>query len=227
MKQENLDRSATQGDACQSKNRQEQTAQQLREKSAFINQVTSFAEYMQKEFINDSDGDLGLIICAADHTADERTGACHIVLGGRAVNVASLASMMQQDEMQDLFRKARILSSTDGSNGYMADELRRLRSRLNRDYAFLVLPIGYSLLLAVLTVFSSAFHLTTTIASVFLMAFLTMLIVGDIKDLRRKTRRLADSIDGDRQERRNMLGAAMMGFLAQMAHRDRDDDDDE
>jgi len=227
MKQENLDRSATQGDACQSKNRQEQTAQQLREKSAFINQVTSFAEYMQKEFINDSDGDLGLIICAADHTADERTGACHIVLGGRAVNVASLASMMQQDEMQDLFRKARILSSTDGSNGYMADELRRLRSRLNRDYAFLVLPIGYSLLLAVLTVFSSAFHLTTTIASVFLMAFLTMLIVGDIKDLRRKTRRLADSIDGDRQERRNMLGAAMMGMFAQMAHHDRDNDDDE
>ena len=139
MKQENLDRSATQGDACQSKNRQEQTAQQLREKSAFINQVTSFAEYMQKEFINDSDGDLGLIISATDHTYDKdddgRTGACHVVLGGRAVNVASLASMMQQDEMQDLFRKARILSSTDGSNGYMADELRRLRRRLRWTYA--------------------------------------------------------------------------------------------
>lgn len=219
MKQENTD------------NRQEQTAQQLREKSAFINHVTSFAEYMQKEFINDSDGDIGLIICASDRTydkaSDERTGACHIVLGDRAVNTASLASMMQHEQMQDLFRKARILSSTDGSNGYMADELRRLRSRLNRDYAFLVLPIGYSLLLAVLTVFSSAFHLTTTIASVFLMVFLTMLIVSDIKDLRRKTRRLANSIDSDRQERRNMLGAAMMGMFAQMAHRDDDDDDDE
>lgn len=231
MKQENLDRSATQGDACQSDNRQAETAQQLRKKSAFINQVTSFAEYMKKEFTDDSDGDMGLIICAADHTygkaSDERTGACHIVLGGRAVNVASLASMMQQDEMQDLFRKARILSSTDGSNGYMADELRRLRSRLNRDYAFLALPIGYSLLLAVLTAISPAFHLTTTIASVFLMFFLTMLIVSDIKDLRGKTRRLADSIDGDRRERRNMLGAAMMGMFAQMTHRDRDDDDDE
>jgi hypothetical protein len=219
MKQDNTD------------NRQAAEAQQLREKSAFINQVASFTEYMQKEYINDSDGDMGLIICAADHTYDkdddERTGACHIVLGGRAVNVASLASMMQQDEMQDLFRHARILSSTDGSNGYMADELRQLRRRLNRDYAFLVLPTGYSILLAVLTVFSSAFHLTTTIASVFLMAFLTMLIVRDIKDLRRKTRRLADSINEDRRERRNLLGAAMMGFLAQMAHRDRDDDDDE
>lgn len=220
MKQENTD------------NRQEQTAQQLREKSAFINQVTSFAEYMQKEFIKPSDGDMGLIICAADHTTYDKdngkqTGACHVVLGGRAVTVASLASMMQQDEMQDLFRKARILSSTDGSNGYMADELRRLRSRLNRDYAFLVLPIGYSILLAVLTAISPAFPLSTTIASVLLMAFLTMLIVSDIKDLRRKYRRLSDSIDGDRRERRNMLGAAMMGMLAQMAHRDRDDDDDE
>jgi len=219
MKQENTD------------NRQEQTAQQLREKSAFINQVSSFAEYMQKEFIEPSDGDIGLIVCAADRTYDKasdgRTGACHVVLGGRAVTVASLASMMQQDEMQDLFRKARILSSTDGSNNYMADELRRLRRRLNRDYAFLVLPIGYSLLLAVLTAISPAFHLPMTIASVFLMAFLTMLIVSDIKDLRRKYRRLADSIDGDRRERRNMLGAVMMGMLAQMAHRDRDDDDDE
>ena len=78
-----------------------------------------------------------------------------------------------------------------------------------------------------LTAISPAFHLSTTIASVFLMAFLTMFIVSDIKDLRRKTRRLADSIDGDRQERRNMLGAAMIGMLSQMAHRDRDDDDDE
>ena len=213
------------------KNRQEQIAQQVREGSAFINQVTSFAEYMQKEFIKPSDGDMGLIICAADRTfdkaSDERTGACHIVLGGCAVNITSLASMMQQDEMQDLFRKARILSSTDGNNGYMPDELRRLRRRLNRDYAFLVLPIGYSLLLAVLTALSPAFHLPVTIASVFLMAFLTMLIVRDIKDLRRKSRRLADNIDSDRRERRNMLGAAMMGMLAQMAHRDRDDDDDE
>lgn len=232
MKQENTDRSATQGDACQSKNRQEQTAQLLREKSAFINQVTSFAEYMQKEFINESDGEMGLFICAADRTTYDKdngkqTGACHVVLGGRAVTVASLASMMQQEQMQDLFRKARILSSTDGSNGYMADELRRLRRRLNRDYAFLTLPIGYSLLLAVLTAISPAFHLPTTIASVFLMAFLAMLIVRDIKDLHRKTSRLADSIDSDHRERRNMLGAAMIRKLAQMAHRDRDDDDDE
>ena len=226
MKQENTDRSATQGDACQSKNRQEQTAQQLREKSAFINQVASFAEYMKKEFTDDSDGDLGLIICAADHTSDEQMGACHIVLGGCTVNVTSLASMMQQDEMQDLFRKARILSSTDGSNGYMADELRRLRRRLNDDYTLLALPIGYSIMLAVFAAISPVFHLTDIIASVFLMVFLTMLIVRDIKDLRRKTRRLADSIDEDRRERRNLLGAAMMGFLAQMAHRDRDDDDE-
>lgn len=126
MKQENTD------------NRQEQTAQQLREKSAFINQVANFAEYMQKEFIDDSDGGMGLIICATDRTFDKasdgRTGACHIVLGNGRINTASLASMMQQDDMQDLFRKARILSSTDGSNGYMADELRRLRRRLRWTY---------------------------------------------------------------------------------------------
>lgn len=219
MKQENTD------------NRQEQTAQQLREKSAFINQVTSFAEYMQKEFIDDSDGDMGLIICAADHTTYDKdngkqTGACHIVLGGRNINTASLASMMQQEQMQDLFRKARIVSSTDGSNGYMADELRRLRRRLRWMYGAAAFCGLWTLaLIALRFIFGGSWMIT--ICSVLLMLAADINLAGQALDLRRKTRRLADSIDGDRRERRNMLGAAMMGMLAQMAHRDRDDDDDE
>ena len=208
------------------KNRQEQTAQQLREKSAFINQVASFAEYVQKEFINPSDGDIGLIICAADHTADEQTGACHVVLGGRAVNVASLASMMQQDEMQDLFRNARILSSTDGSNGYMTDELRRLRRRLRWTYAAGAFCALWTLAIIALH-FINGGSWTITVCSVLLMLSADANLAGQALDLRRKTRRLADSIDEDRQERRHMLGAAMMGMLGQMAHRDRDDDEDE
>lgn len=181
---------------------------------------------MQKEFIDDSDGDMGLIICAADHTADERTGACHIVLGGRAVNVASLASMMQQDEMQDLFRKARILSSTDGSNGYMADELRRLRRRLRWTYAVGAFCALWTLtLIALQLIFGGSWMIT--ICSVLLMLATDVNLAGQVLDLHRKARSLADNIDNDRQERRNMLGAAMMGMFAQMAHRDRDDDDDE
>ena len=226
MKQENTDRSATQGDACQSKNRQEQTAQQLREKSAFINQVASFAEYMKKEFTDDSDGDLGLIICAADHTSDEQMGACHIVLGGCTVNVTSLASMMQQDEMQDLFRKARILSSTDGSNGYMADELRRLRRRLRWTYAAGAFCALWTLaLIALQLIFGGSWMIT--VCSVLLMLATDANLAGQALDLRLKTRCLADSIDSDLQERRNMLGAAIMSTLVQMAHRDRDDDDDD
>lgn len=219
MKQENTD------------NRQEQTAQQLREKSAFINQVTSFAEYMQKEFIEPSDGDMGLIICAADHTTYDKdngkqTGACHIVLGGRAVTVASLASMMQQDEMQDLFRHARILSSTDGSNSYMADELRRLRRRLRWTYGAAAFCGLWTLTLIALQ-FIAGGSWTITVCSVLLMLATDANLAGQALDLRRRTRCLADSIDGDRQERRQMLGAAMMGMLSQMAYRDRDDDDDE
>jgi hypothetical protein len=214
MKQENTD------------NRQAAEAQQLREKSAFINQVTSFAEYMQKEFINDSNDEMGLIICAADHTDDDRVGACHIVLGGRAVNVASLASMMQQEQMQDLFRKARIVSSTDGSNGYMADELRRLRRRLRWMYGAAAFCGLWTLaVIALQFIFGGSWMIT--ICSVLLMLAADVNLAGQALDLRRKTRRLADSIDGDRRERRHMLGAAMMGMLAQMAHRDRDDDDDE
>lgn len=214
MKQDNTD------------NRQAAEAQQLREKSAFINQVASFAEYMKKEYTEPSDGDMGLIICATDHTADERPVACHIVLGGRAVNVASLASMMQQDDIQDLFRHARILSSTDGSNGYMADELRRLRRRLRWTYAAGAFCALWTLaLIALQFIFGGSWMIT--VCSVLLMLATDVNLAGQVLDLRRKTRRLAESIDGDRQERRNMLGAAMMGMLAQMVHRDRDDGDDE
>ncbi len=211
-------------------NQQTAEAQQLCEKSAFINQVTSFAEYMQKEFINDSDGEMGLIICAADNTYDKdddgRTGTCHIVLGGRAVNVASLASMMQQDKIQDLFRKARILSSTDGSNGYMVDELRRLRRRLRYTYAAGAFCALWTLAI-IARPFIAGGSWMITVCSVLLMLVTDANLAGQALDLRRKTRFLADSIDGDRRERRNMLGAAMMGFLAQMAHCDRDDEDDE
>ena len=225
MKQDKTDRSATQGDACQSKNQQTAEAQQLREKSAFINQVASFAEYMQKEFTDDSDGDKGLIICAADRTADGHPGACHIMLGGRAVNVALLASMMQQDDMQEIFRKARILSSTDGSNSYMADELRRLRRRLRWTYA-----AGAFCALCTLALIALQFivggNWMIAVGTVILMLAAGVDIADQTLDLRRKTRRLADSIDEDRREHRNMLGAAMMGMLSQMANRDRDDDDE-
>lgn len=134
--------------------------------------------------------------------------------------------MMQQDDMQDLFRKARILSSTDGSNGYMADELRRLRRRLRWTYGTAAFCGLWTLVLIALQfIFGGSW--TITVCSVFLMLVTDANLACQALDLRRKARRLADSIDSDRRERRNMLGAAMMSMLGKMAHRDRNDDDDE
>ena len=193
--------------------------------SEFIRQAKAFASYMAKEYAEPADGDIAMLLIALDATGAEKTAHLHCTMGNRMRIAADIADIMRDKEWgRDLFRNARIMAG--GDDGTTDELLRRNRRRLNCDYAFLVLPIGYSLLLAVLTALSPAFHLSVTIAIVFLMAFLTMLIVSDIKDLRRKTRRLADSIDSDRRERRHMLGAAMMGFLAQMAHRDRDDDDE-
>ncbi len=216
MKQENTD------------DRQAQTAQQEIERcdSEFIRQAQAFVNYMSKEYAEPADGDIAMLLIALDATGAENTTHLHCTMGNRMRIAADIADRMHDKEWgRDLFRNARIMAG--GDEGATDEILRRNRRRLNRDYAFLALPIGYSLLLAVLTAISPAFHLSVTIASVFTMAFLTMLIVSDIKNLRRKIRRLADSIDGDRQERRQMLGAAMMGMLSQMAHRDRNDDDDE
>ena len=108
----------------------------------------------------------------------------------------------------------------------MADELRRLRRRLRWTYGAAAFCGLWTLaLIALQFIFGGSW--TVTVCSVLLMLVTDANLAGQALDLRRKTRRLADSIDGDRRERRHMLDVAMMGMLAQMVHRDRDDDDDE
>lgn len=190
--------------------------------SEFIRQAQAFANYMAKEYAEPADGDIAMLLIALDATGAEHTAHLHCTMGNRMRIAADIADIMRDKEWgRDLFRNARIMAG--GDDGATDELLRRNRRRLNCDYAFLVLPIGYSLLLAVLTVLSPAFHLSTTIASVFLMAFLTMLIVRDILDRHRQIARILAERHSEGKERAE---AAAKTFFDMLRRRMNDDDDE-
>lgn len=189
--------------------------------SEFIRRAQAFANYMAKEYAEPADGDIAMLLLALDATGAEKTAHLRCTMGNRMRIAADIADIMRDKEWRDLFRNARIMAG--GDDGATDELLRRNRRRLNRDYAFLVLPIGYSLLLAVLTVLSPAFHLSTTIASVFLMAFLTMLIVRDILDRRRQIARIRADRHSEDKERAE---AAAKTFFDMLRRRMNDDDDE-
>ncbi len=191
--------------------------------SEFIRQAQAFASYMAKEYAEPADGDIAMLLIALDATGAEKTSHLRCTMGSRMRIAADIADMMHDNKWgQDLFRKARIMAG--GDEGVTGELLRRNRRRLNRDYAFLALPIGYSILLTVLTALSPAFHLPTTIASVLLMAFLTMLIVRDILDRRRQIARIQAERHSEDKERAE---TAAKTFFDMLRRRMNDDDDDE
>ena len=61
-------------------------AQQVRQQSEFLKRVHDFAEYMHKEYIAESDGEMSLFISASDGTlGDDKVGRMQCVMGSEAL----------------------------------------------------------------------------------------------------------------------------------------------
>lgn len=66
-------------------------AQQVRQQSEFLKRVHDFAEYMHKEYISESDGEMSLFISASDSTlADDKVGRMQCVMGSEALVATGL-----------------------------------------------------------------------------------------------------------------------------------------
>lgn len=213
MKQDNTD------------NRQAAEAQQLRKKSAFIHQVASFAEYMQKEYIEPSDGERSLIISAGDATTDDDCVLRTQCMMGQHVQVsAGLASMMSSADWRPVFRLVRRMADD-------YDDLDDRRSKLRRDRRRLLTVIAISTFWAVwlvtLLIIDIVIHRSVLIdiTCLLLMAAVSLNLYPQWRDMQRERRRLrADEAD----HRRSRIDRA----LAQVMHRfskftrERDDDDE-
>lgn len=214
MKQDNTD------------NRQAAEAQQLRKKSAFINQVASFAEYMQKEYIEPSDGERSLIISAGDSTTDDDGVLRTQCMMGQHVQVsAGLASMMSSADWRPVFRLARRMADD-------YDDLDDRRSQLRRDRRRLltVIAIGtfWAVWLVTLLIIDIVMHRSVLMDTtcLLLMAAVALNLYPQWRDMQRERRRLrADEADHRSSRIVRKLAQVMHRFFSKFT-RERDDDEE-
>lgn len=204
-------------------NRQTQEAATVREKSEFIKRIEDFANYMQKEYIDDCEG-RSLLISAGDRSlGDSQGGMAHIMLGDRAMNTAGLASMMRQDGFDDVFRMARIVSTDDDS---MGDVISSKRRRLRILYGMAALSAFWTLCIVGFQIVGIG-NWITTVSNLLLTAYIFFILWREILPLRRQVARLK-AAEREEQEARKKRKMAALFFesLHHLMQRDDDDDDE-
>ncbi len=199
-------------------------AARVREKSEFIRCVHDFARYMQKEYIDVSDG-RSLLITACDRDIDGCTkgGMAHIILGNAMLNTAAIASMMREESMADMFRTARIANTEDD----MSVEIAAKRKRLRTLYVTSALIALWTLCLVGLLAWGVA-GWVSTVTNMLLMGYMGYLIFGEIRPLRRQIARMKASDREERKARVKQEEDALEEFFGMLRRRmEQDGDDDE
>lgn len=203
-------------------NRQTQETAEVRENSEFIKTIESFARYMHKEYIEDSDG-RSLMISACDRfTDDSQGGMMHIMLGNKTMITAGLASMMRQDGLGDMFRMARIVSTDDDD---MSDVINSKCHRLRKLYVISAFSALWTLCVVGFLIVGIA-NWITTISNLLLLTYLGFILFREIRPLRRQIARLKAA---DREEQEARMKHRMFTFFNEMVRRTmmNDDDDDD
>ena len=205
-------------------NRNTAEAQEVRQRSEFIKRVYDFAHFMQKEYIDDCDGDIGLLICALDKTiGDGKAGAAHIVLGGKATVTAGVVSMMQHENMGDIFHVARMVAGESESE---RQDIGGLRRKLRMGYGMAAVCTLWTAFLVFLQVWGVA-NWITTVSNLLLMVFLGYQLYTTIRDQRRRLKRIEAEENRERRERLEHAMGMFTAMLKGMANCMNDDDDDE
>lgn len=146
-------------------------------KSEYIQTIESFAKYIQKEYIQDSDNKSMIIsVCDGDN---EPSDMVHVIAGAKTLIIASIASLMNQEGMEELFNMARNASSRCGNINVAKTKRRSLRFL----YALLALEIFWILCLLGLQLFGTAswFH---TVSCLLLMIAAVFLVLRAIRFFR-------------------------------------------
>lgn len=202
-------------------------AQEVRERSEFLKRVTDFAQYMQKEYIEPSDGERSLIISAGDATTDDDRVLRRQCLMGQLGQVsAGLASMMSDANWQPAFRLARRMADDYDDLDDRRSDLRRRRRRLLTAIAICTL---WTAVLVTLLIIDIVTHrsVLTDITSLLLMAVVALNLYPQWRDMQRERRRLrADEADHRRNRIDREVAQAMHRFFSKFT-REQDDDDDE
>lgn len=198
-------------------------AREVRRQSEFLKRVHDFAEFMHKEYIAESDGEMSLFISANDGTlGDDKVGRMQCVMGQEALVVTGLASLMEEDNNRELFRAARRMADDYDDLPQRRKELRRQRRVL---YTLMAITALWTCCIILFQVFGIG-RWITTVSNLLLMTFVGLQLWSFRADLRRKLARLRED---ESDHRRNMIergiDEAMQRFFSKF-HREQDDDEE-
>ena len=197
-------------------------AQQALRLSEFLKRVHDFAEYMHKEYIAESDGEMSLFINANDGTLGNKVGRMQCIMGQEALIVTGLASMMEEGENRELFRAARRMADDYDDLPERRKELRRQRREL---YTLMTVSALWACAIILFQVFEIG-NWITTVSNLLLMTFIGLQLWSFRADLNRKLARLRED---ESDHRRNMIehgiDEAMQRFFSKF-RREQDDDEE-
>ena len=198
-------------------------AREVRRQSEFLKRVHDFAEYMQKEYIAESDGKMSLFISASDSTlGDDKVGRLQCVMGSEALVVTGLASLMEEGDNRDLFRAARRMADDYDDLPQRRKELRRQRRVL---YTLMTVSALWVCAIILLRVFGIVDWINT-ISNSILTAFVGLQLWSFGIDLRHKTALLReDESDHAHYVADRKLEEIMRQFINKF-RREQDDDDE-
>lgn len=198
-------------------------AQEVRQQSEFLRRVHDFAEYMQKEYIAGSDGEMSLLINASDGTlGDDKVGRMQCVMGRDALVITGLASWLEDGGHREMFRVARRMADDYDDIPQRRKELHRQRRVL---YTLMTVLALWACAIILLQVFGVA-NWITTVSNLLLMTFIGLQLWSFRTDLRRKLARFReDESDHQRNMIERGIGEAMQRFFSKF-HREQDDDEE-
>lgn len=198
-------------------------AQEVRQQSEFLKRVSDFAEFMHKEYINESDGEMSLFISAGDSTLGENgVGRVQCVMGQQWMVASGLASWLEDGGHREIFHQARRMADD-------YDDLPQRRKELHRQRRVLYTLMTISALLVCAIILFQVFGIVnwiTTVSNLLLMTYAGLQLWSFRAELRHKLARLRED---ESDHLRNMIergvGEAMQRFFSKF-HREQDDDEE-
>ena len=162
--------------------------QQVRQQSEFLKRVYDFAEYMHKEYIAESDGEMSLFINANDGTLGNKVARMQCVMGQESLVVTGLASWLEEGDNREMFRAARRMADDYDDLPERRKELRRQRRVL---YTQMTVSALWACAIILLQVFGIG-NWITTVSNLLLMTFVGLQLWSFRADLRCKLARFRE-----------------------------------
>jgi predicted nucleic acid-binding Zn ribbon protein len=200
---------------------EKQTAEKLCRTSEYIKAAESFVRYAHKEWVEENADERALLMCCIDRTVPDGTGMMNVATGNKDLITAAVMKMMEDDNLGEVFRKARIVSETCGD---MDENIRSTRNRLRTFYGIAALATVWTVCIVGFQIAGVA-NWITTVSNLLLMAFIGLQLCREIMESRRMLKRLTSAVRRDREERMEHHVRAF--FDALRKRMDQDDDEEE